>query len=177
VETLLRGALSRRWSDSLVELYGRVTAKDCARQLSSAENWLQEQPSNPVLLLTLGRLCLKNKLWGKARSYLEASIGAAPSAPDESSGDRLERITREHFAEVLNTSDPSQSVFETVVGSVEKTLIQEALNRTDDNQVQAAQLLGMHRSTLRTAPSGADLAVSRRPASRPDGRDTQPGGR
>ena len=74
---------------------------------------------------------------------------AAPSATDESSGNRLEHITREHFAEVLNTSDPSQSVFETVVGSVEKTLIQEALNRTDGNQVQAAQLLGMHRSTLR----------------------------
>ena len=32
-------------------------------------------------MLTLGRLCLKSKLWGKARSYLEASIGAKPTTP------------------------------------------------------------------------------------------------
>lgn len=80
VEALLRGALSRRWNDELVELYSRVKAKDCASQLSTAESWLPEHPRNPLLLLALGRLCLKNKLWGKARSYLEASIGAEPSA-------------------------------------------------------------------------------------------------
>jgi nitrogen regulation protein NR(I) len=68
---------------------------------------------------------------------------------DESSGDRLQRATREHLAEVLVTAEPSQSIFEKVIRSVEKTLIQEALSRTEGNQVQAAQLLGMHRSTLR----------------------------
>jgi HemY protein len=26
------------------------------------------------LLLTLGRLCLQNRLWGKARDYLESSL-------------------------------------------------------------------------------------------------------
>jgi HemY protein len=29
-------------------------------------------------LLSLGRLCKHNKLWGKARSYLNASIGIKP---------------------------------------------------------------------------------------------------
>ena len=33
-----------------------------------------------MLLLACGRLCLKSKLWGKARGYLEASIGVGPSA-------------------------------------------------------------------------------------------------
>lgn len=80
--------------------------------------------------------------------HLEIDL-TAPLPAGESSGDRLERVTREHFAEVLKTSETSQSVFESVVGSVEKTLIQEALNKTDGNQVQAAQILGMHRSTLR----------------------------
>jgi HemY protein len=28
----------------------------------------------PSLLLTLGRLCLQNSLWGKARDYLENSL-------------------------------------------------------------------------------------------------------
>ena len=32
-----------------------------------------------MLLLTLGRLCVQRKLWGKARSYLEASLAVQPS--------------------------------------------------------------------------------------------------
>ncbi len=79
VERLLRDTINRHWSDDLVELYGRVPADDSARQLSVAEGWLKDRSRNPLLLLTLGRLCLRNKLWGKARTYLEASIGIEPS--------------------------------------------------------------------------------------------------
>jgi hypothetical protein len=44
-------------------------------------------------LLTAGRLCLRNKLWGKARSYLEASVNvhANPEAYNEL-GNLLERM-------------------------------------------------------------------------------------
>jgi HemY protein len=80
VEHILRDAIDRHWSDDLVELYGRVPVDDKARQLSMAEAWLKDRSRNPVLLLTLGRLCLGNKLWGKARTYLEASIGIEPSS-------------------------------------------------------------------------------------------------
>lgn len=80
-EALLRAALSRDWSDTLAEIYGRAQGKDAKHQLAAAESWLRQQPDNPVLLLVLGRLCIRNKLWGKARSYLEASIGAGPSVP------------------------------------------------------------------------------------------------
>jgi HemY protein len=31
-----------------------------------------------VLLLTLGRLCARQELWGKAQNYLEASISVEP---------------------------------------------------------------------------------------------------
>ncbi|PLY12955.1 MAG: heme biosynthesis protein HemY [Sedimenticola sp.] len=79
VETLLRDAVTRQWNDDLVELYGRVQADDGAKQLATAEGWLKDDNRNSVLLLTLGRLSLRNKLWGKARSYLEASIGIEPS--------------------------------------------------------------------------------------------------
>ncbi len=78
---MLRDFIERRWSEDLVELYGRVEAEDSAHQLNVAELWLDSRPQNPILLLTLGRLCLRHKLWGKARSYLEASIGASPSTP------------------------------------------------------------------------------------------------
>ncbi len=80
VEDLLKDAIDRHWSDELVELYGRIEVPDTARQLSNAEGWLRDRPRNPVLLLTLGRLCLRNRLWGKARSYLEASVGVESSA-------------------------------------------------------------------------------------------------
>lgn len=80
VERVLREAIERNWSDDLVELYGRVPADDSARQLSMAEAWLKTRPRSPVLLLTLGQLCLGNKLWGKARTYLETSIAIEPSS-------------------------------------------------------------------------------------------------
>jgi HemY protein len=57
-----------------------VESSSSAKQLTSAESWLKKHSTNPVLLFTLGRLCLRNKLWGKARSYLEASISIDPSA-------------------------------------------------------------------------------------------------
>ena len=81
VEKLLRQTIERHWDEELVERYSRVSSSDLVSQLSSAEAWLKAHPRDPVLLLTLGRLSLKNRLWGKARSYLEASIGARPSAP------------------------------------------------------------------------------------------------
>lgn len=77
-EPLLRGLLRSRWSESLVYLYGLVQGEDPARQLNTAEQWAKEHGKSSVLLLTLGRLSLRNRLWGKARIYLESSVGAGP---------------------------------------------------------------------------------------------------
>jgi len=74
-EALLRKALRRRWNDDLVNLYGRLKGHRVDEQLLAAEEWLQERPNNPELLLALGRLSLRNQLWGKAREYFETSIG------------------------------------------------------------------------------------------------------
>jgi HemY protein len=70
--------LNKQWDTELVRLYGRIKSPDAASRLSVAEGWLKAQPKDPELLLTLARLCLQNRLWGKARSYLEASIGILP---------------------------------------------------------------------------------------------------
>lgn len=75
-ETQLNQALKRQWSEELVELYGVIEHRDLAASLASAEKWLPLHPSNPTLLLTLGRLCVRAELWGKAKDYLEAAIGA-----------------------------------------------------------------------------------------------------
>ncbi|UVJ44193.1 heme biosynthesis protein HemY [Pseudomonas sp. LS1212] len=73
-EDALRTALKRKYDSHLARLYGLVRGSDSARQLQTAEGWLKQHPEDPSLLLTLGRLCLQNRLWGKARDYLESSL-------------------------------------------------------------------------------------------------------
>jgi len=74
-EKILREHLRKEWQPSLVKLYGMVRSSQIEKQLTFAESLIKEHDNNPVLLLTLGRLCMHNDLWGKARSYLEASVG------------------------------------------------------------------------------------------------------
>ena len=76
-EEVLRSAISRQYDNRLVELYGQVRGRDAVKQLQAAEGWLKTNPTDPVLLLCLGRLCLHNNLWGKAREYFESSLGFA----------------------------------------------------------------------------------------------------
>lgn len=73
-EVLLRGAIKRQWDTALVRLYGLVVGHDANKQLSTAEIWLQNHARDAVLLLSLGRICMRNELWGKARDYLQESI-------------------------------------------------------------------------------------------------------
>ncbi|MDJ0806240.1 MAG: heme biosynthesis HemY N-terminal domain-containing protein [Gammaproteobacteria bacterium] len=78
VTPLIVDALQRSWDAELVCLFGRIKTDDPANQLAIGEAWLNERPKDPDLLLSLARLCLQNRLWGKARSYLEACIGIKP---------------------------------------------------------------------------------------------------
>ncbi len=73
-EALLRRTLIKRWDETLVRFYGLVKGEDIQKQLLTAESWLQESPGSAALMLTLGRLCLRNELWGKARDYFESSL-------------------------------------------------------------------------------------------------------
>jgi len=77
-EKVLRNTLNRSWDDSLVRIYGDVQGEDVQKQLLAAEGWVKERPNNAVLLLALGRLSLRNELWGKAREYFENSLAAEP---------------------------------------------------------------------------------------------------
>lgn len=73
-ETLLRKVLQNHWSDDLVNLYGRIEGRKPGEQLLTAEQWLKDRPNNAELLLALGRLSLRNELWGKAKEYFETSL-------------------------------------------------------------------------------------------------------
>ncbi|AIR89014.1 heme biosynthesis HemY N-terminal domain-containing protein [Pseudomonas cremoricolorata] len=73
-EQVLRAAIKRQYESHLARSYGLVRGEDPGKQLNTAEGWLKEHPQDPSLLLTLGRLSLQNRLWGKARDYLESSL-------------------------------------------------------------------------------------------------------
>lgn len=70
----LADAINLHWSEPLVEQFGLVQGDDPKHQLLTAERWLQERNNSAVLMLALGRLSLRNKLWGKAREYFTSSI-------------------------------------------------------------------------------------------------------
>lgn len=71
---VVEDALAVQWDSTLVAYYSECLGADVKKQLERAEAWLAEHPQDPVLLLVLGRLCAHEKLWGKAQSYLEASL-------------------------------------------------------------------------------------------------------
>ncbi|MBF7730141.1 heme biosynthesis HemY N-terminal domain-containing protein [Pseudomonas sp. N040] len=79
-EQLLRKAIRLNYDARLVRLYGLLRGSDALQQLHTAEGWLPQQPKDPLLLLSLGRLCLSAGLWGKARDYFEASLVLQPAA-------------------------------------------------------------------------------------------------
>lgn len=78
-EVSIRAALKTVWDEELVLLYGRTKGRDALKQLAHIEGWLAERPEDAALLLSAGRLCIANQLWGKARAYLESSIALRPS--------------------------------------------------------------------------------------------------
>jgi HemY protein len=71
---ILGASLERDWDSDLVELYGECHLSDATRQLEQAERWLTTHNQDAVLLRVLGMLCQRAQLWGKAQTYLEASL-------------------------------------------------------------------------------------------------------
>lgn len=78
-EKELATSLKSNWRGPLVRLFGLVEATDTTKQLKRAEGWLKNHGEDPDLLLAAARLCLRNELWGKARSYLETVISMRPT--------------------------------------------------------------------------------------------------
>lgn len=77
-QKVLENALQVVASDILVRQYSllglRLSDASATQQLQKAETWLEVRPKDAQLLLGLGRISLRNKLWGKAREYFERSL-------------------------------------------------------------------------------------------------------
>ena len=76
----VESALRREWSPLLVATYGSLGVEDIDARLRRAEGWLDAHPNDVALLTTLGRMCVRVRLWGKARSYLERALAIEPTA-------------------------------------------------------------------------------------------------
>lgn len=77
IETALDAAGDDAWQPDLVALYGRLGGGEQTARIAKAEAWLRRHPDDALLLIALGRMCQRQRLWGKAQSYLEASLSVA----------------------------------------------------------------------------------------------------
>lgn len=94
------------WSSELVELYGQLgdaSGKALTARIAHAEAWLGRHPDDARLLLALGRLCVRQKLWGKARTYFEAALALNPS--------RAAHLALAHLLDSLDEADAAQTHF------------------------------------------------------------------
>ena len=73
--------LAKNWDPELVRSYALCVGNEYEARgaLAQAEKWLRKHPEDPHLLYVLGRQCMMGELWGKAQSYLEASLQQRPS--------------------------------------------------------------------------------------------------
>ena len=74
-------ALAAEWDDRVVRAYRDAAAPAgtpaLLAQIEHCEQWMKQRPNDAELALTLGSLCLKQKLWGKAQRYLEQALSDA----------------------------------------------------------------------------------------------------
>jgi HemY protein len=78
-EVIVRKALSNNWYEPLVSLYGRLQVKEIHSQIRTVEGWLKSKPQDPALLLSMGRLMLRNQQWELAREYFQRSLNQQQS--------------------------------------------------------------------------------------------------
>jgi len=106
-ERELRELLKLQWDESAILAYGELDIEEPLSLLQHLEKWLHERPQDPLLLFTCARCCIRNELYGKARSYLEASLGIKP---------RLE--TYQMLAQLLELSGDRQAAFKVLNDSL-----------------------------------------------------------
>ena len=82
--SIVETALASDWDDRLVRAYRDSAAAEgtpaLLAQIENCEGWIAERPTDAELALTLGVLCFKQKLWGKAQRYLEQALSDATAS-------------------------------------------------------------------------------------------------
>ncbi|MBY0572392.1 MAG: heme biosynthesis protein HemY [Undibacterium sp.] len=75
---IVEKSIAEDWDNRLLRVYREAIGAEGSvalrTQIENCESWLQTQVNNPELELTLGVLCLKQKLWGKAQVHMEDAL-------------------------------------------------------------------------------------------------------
>ena len=108
IESALDGYFEAGWQPELVTLYGGLTGPGLTARIARAEDWLRQYPGEAGLLLALGRMCMNQRLWGKAQSYIEASL-----ATEET---RDAHLALAELCDKLERSDEANRHFRAAVG-------------------------------------------------------------
>jgi HemY protein len=106
-QSIIETQLDQAWDSTLIRLYGRLAGGNFTSRIARADKWLSQHPDDPQLLLALGRLCLAQRLWGKAQSYLEASLSLADQ--------REVRLELAHLFEQTERSDEAMRHYRAAV--------------------------------------------------------------
>ncbi|GAA0789901.1 heme biosynthesis HemY N-terminal domain-containing protein [Marinobacterium sediminicola] len=106
-EEVLLDLIKRKWDIGLVEAYGTLAGKDPQKQLNIAKGWQKKHPDCAELELTLGRLSMRNELWGQAISHFERSFELDPRVETFS---ELQRLLQ-HLGETERAAQLMQANF------------------------------------------------------------------
>jgi len=81
--TIVEKAIAQEWDERLLRPYRAAAAEPgspaLVAQIERCEDWCRQHPADPELELTLGALCLRQQLWGKAQRHLEQALSNAGS--------------------------------------------------------------------------------------------------
>jgi HemY protein len=110
-QRIIEQSLNATWDSDLAALYADCEdGGDALKRIERAERWLKAHPDDAGLLLALGRLCSQQGLWGKAQSYIEASIAIAPTHAAHLAAARLNEhvgnpeAARDHYRQGLQAA-------------------------------------------------------------------------
>jgi HemY protein len=139
-EKVLRLFLDKNWHDSTITLYSELDVLVDNTQLEMTENWLADHQQNASLLLSLGKMCAAMSLWGKARSYLEASIAIDPMPETYL---KLARLLEEH----MNEAEVAQEYY--------RQGLHLLADNTSTGNNSEENMLPVNRDVLSTSPSSS----------------------
>jgi HemY protein len=104
VKKIIEEALQKIWDAKLLEAYRHFSAIEGSPvllgQIEKAEEWLSCYPTDAELNLTLGSLCLKQKLWGKAKQYIQGALNLGLNIKSEREANLLLAQLHESLGEM-----------------------------------------------------------------------------
>lgn len=137
-EQVLRQYINKNWHDSSLVLYSELNDTELdttaeKKQLDVVEKWLKKHPNDAYLLLALGKMCLSRSLWGKARSYLEASLAINPMPENYL---KLARLLEEKMDDQAAAQEYYRQGLHRLAGDYTEAILDKKIAEVNDDKLQ-----------------------------------------